>query len=435
MMQVLLALAEQPGSLVTRAALLSRCWGNAPVGEDSLNRAISGVRRALSAAGGADVHVRTVAGTGYILDAGDGVASSGGASPSPDAVEAGWRSWRSGLPAPDHQALDRLREQARAEPERAETWAVLALLARNAAEYADEVDCAAFVDECETAAAHALALEPGNGAALSALIGLPPLYGDWVARRRRLHDALTTSPGSAPLLHDLAVLEMATGRPSAAVPLIEELMDRYPLAALLHYKRVYHLWTTGNLREMDQVADRAMHLWPRHPAIWFARFWSLAFTERPQHALQQLEDSELRPHLPQPALATLRTTLGALLAGAEARARSDAVRANVAAAQRGPPQSVAAVIHLAGLDAVDEAFAVSEGYLLRRGPLAVGVGKKPTDPAVTDQYRRVTQMLFLPVAACLRADPRFTSLCEEAGLADYWARSDLTPDFLLPGSS
>jgi tetratricopeptide (TPR) repeat protein len=430
MIEVLLALAEQPGSLVTRAALLSRCWGNAPVGEDSLNRAISGVRRGFTAAGETNVQVRTVTGTGYIL----AVEEEGGSSSDPFdplcAVEAGWRSWRSGLPAPDREALDRLREAARAEPHRAETWAVLALLARNAAEYADGKDCASFVDECETAAARALELEPSQGAALSALIGLPPLYGDWVVRRRRLHDALATSSGSAPLLHDLAVLEMATGRASAAVPLIEELMERDPLAPLFHYKRVYHLWTMGDLRQMDQVADRAMHLWPRHPAIWFARFWSLAFTARPQHALQQLEDAESRPQLPEPALDTLRVTLAALLAGASVGAHSDAVRANVTAAQLGPAQSVAAIIHLAGLGAVDEAFAVSEGYFLRRGPLAVGLGKKASDPAVTDQCRRVTQMLFLPVTACLRADSRFTSLCDETGLADYWNRSGLTPDFL-----
>ena len=44
-MQVLVVLAEAGGAVVTRDTLLRRCWGNVFVGDDSLNRAIGGVRR------------------------------------------------------------------------------------------------------------------------------------------------------------------------------------------------------------------------------------------------------------------------------------------------------------------------------------------------------------------------------------------------------
>ena len=37
MMQVLVAMAAAPGHLVTRLHLLDRCWGGAPVGDDSIN--------------------------------------------------------------------------------------------------------------------------------------------------------------------------------------------------------------------------------------------------------------------------------------------------------------------------------------------------------------------------------------------------------------
>lgn len=44
-MQVLIALAEAWNEVLTRDALFDRCWGGVYVGDDSLNRAIAGVRR------------------------------------------------------------------------------------------------------------------------------------------------------------------------------------------------------------------------------------------------------------------------------------------------------------------------------------------------------------------------------------------------------
>ena len=44
-MQVLVMLSDAAGGVVTRDALLARCWGGFYAGDDSLNRAIAGVRR------------------------------------------------------------------------------------------------------------------------------------------------------------------------------------------------------------------------------------------------------------------------------------------------------------------------------------------------------------------------------------------------------
>ena len=71
---------------------------------------------------------------------------------------------------------------------------------------------------------------------------------------------LAADPDHRPARHDLAVLEMATGRPSAARPLIERLITEDPLAATLYYKRIYHLWTFGEVDELEIVATRAMQL-------------------------------------------------------------------------------------------------------------------------------------------------------------------------------
>lgn len=43
--------------------------------------------------------------------------------------------------------------------------------------------------------------------------------------------------------------------------------------------------------------------------------------------------------------------------------------------------------------------------------------------SINDQRRRKTTMLFIPVSAPMRADPRFEKLTEDTGMADYWRRS------------
>ncbi len=426
-MQVLLCLAQEPGQLVPRDILLARCWNGAAIGDDSLNRAVLGGRRAVEQAGSSSVSIVTVAGAGYVL----AIASESVHQAATDAaIETGWKSWRLGIPAPDWRAIRQLRNALAAQPRRADAWGMLSLLLRNAAEYVEAAECGQIVQECELAAERALSLVPGQSLARSALIGLPPLFGEWRLRRTAIIDALTDDPNNIVARHDLAILEMATGRPSAAIPLVEALITQDRLAAIFHYKWIYHLWTRGELGEMDQVADRAMHLWPRHPAIWFARLWSLAFTGRPRQAAQQLEEDSHRPDLSAPALDTLRATLSSLCDPADEVRRQEAVRKNVAAAERGAAQSVGAIIHLAGLGALDEGFLVAESYFLRRGPLAAAVRKTPTDPSITDQHRRVTQMLFIPVTATMRSDPRFPDLCEQIGLARYWSTFAIVPDHL-----
>ena len=436
MMQVLLVMAERPGRLVTRDDLLARCWNGIIVGDDSLNRAIAGLRRALVAATGEGLRVETVAGAGYMLvlpGVGEGTDAAATDEGAARAIETGWQSWKLGFPSVDEMALDELRGVAGAQPLRADVLGMLALVLRNAAEYADLDLCIRLVRECELAAAQALARNPRQEHARAALIGLPPLYGDWAARRPKLLAAVDEMPDNFAAQHDLCMLEMATGRPSAAVVISNRLIAIEPLAATLHYKQIYQLWSTGREDAMDRVGDRAMQLWPRHPAIWFARLWTLAFTGRVRQAVQQLADDDARPNVPPPSVETLEITFTALADRGDREAHERAVTRNLRAAEMGPAQSLAAVMHLAALGEPDASLRVAEGYLLRRGVVSVGVHKTAADPSVTDQHRRVTQMLFLPVTANLRAHSRFLTLCEDMGLAAYWEAAGVVPDFLGEG--
>jgi TolB-like protein len=66
-MQVLVALARQRGEMVSRDDLIQSCWGGRIVGEDSITRCISGLRRLAEQVGG--FSVETVTRVGYRLKA------------------------------------------------------------------------------------------------------------------------------------------------------------------------------------------------------------------------------------------------------------------------------------------------------------------------------------------------------------------------------
>lgn len=82
-MRVLLALARQPGRVLSRDTIVDQAWGGRAVSEDAINRVLSRIRR-LSAVSGA-FRLSTVRKVGYRLDlaAAEGLAAIPGA-PGPD---------------------------------------------------------------------------------------------------------------------------------------------------------------------------------------------------------------------------------------------------------------------------------------------------------------------------------------------------------------
>src|SRR5215467_15617808 len=66
-MQLLVALTRRAGQLVTRREIFEKCWSGLPVGDDSLNRIVAALRKALQRVAAGLMTVETVAGTGYVL--------------------------------------------------------------------------------------------------------------------------------------------------------------------------------------------------------------------------------------------------------------------------------------------------------------------------------------------------------------------------------
>jgi DNA-binding winged helix-turn-helix (wHTH) protein len=432
-MQLLLALTRRAGKLVTRGELFEVCWGSSAVGDDSLNRIVAVLRKALQEVGANAVAIQTIPSAGYVLRIPGKQAIDGDAadkeSDAHRAIASAYDSWRLGLPEPDHVRLEQLRGARASEPDNARLLGMLALLCRHAAEYGGPGTASSYVAECESAARRAIAIDSGQPEALTALASIVPLYGGWSEARRRLVAVLSAHPDHLIATQDLATLEMATGRVRVSKMLRDGLIAREPLSATLCYKSVYQHWSIGDLAGMDHVADRAIQLWPTHPAVWMVRLWTLAFTERVPAAVAMLEDRIARPSIPGPALTFFRYVLH----GAAHRNSDELVKVGEAClshAQTGPANAMAAMFALGLLNRHEELLELAESYYLRDGAGPVPVRHTDAELSLNEQHRRLTQVLFTPVFVNVRGESRFMSICDRVDLTRYWEENALTPDFL-----
>jgi DNA-binding winged helix-turn-helix (wHTH) protein len=232
-MRVLLCLMDRDGEVVLRRTLFDQCWSGTPVGEDSLNRVLMSIRRGLAAVGAEAATIETIPGSGYRFSGSD----DGRGAALDRALEEAFDCWRTGAPGIHAEEIATLERLAVENPSEPRLWGRLALLLRKAAEYADAADCAAYVARCERAARRAFELEPEQSDARVAMAGLAPIFGAWADTREQLLRVLSDDPDHVPARHDLAVLEMATGRLSAASPLMARLIAEDSFAATYHYTR------------------------------------------------------------------------------------------------------------------------------------------------------------------------------------------------------
>ena len=135
----------------------------------------------------------------------------------------------------------------------------------------------------------------------------------------------------------------------------------------------------------------------------------------------------VRPDLPLPALEFMRQALSAAAGGAAERAA--AVGASIKLAGSGPALAISCMFATGLLRSPDALFRIAEAYYLRSGDLPVPIRHTALEPSINDQHRRVTQILFTPVFAGVRDDPRFQSICQRAGLSHYWDVTGLCPDY------
>lgn len=470
-MQVLIALAEAQGAVVTREALLERCWGGVFVSDDSLNRAIGGVRRLAAGIGRGGFEVETVPRTGYrlvshreggVLALGDaepatassaqggdrmarrlvlgaGLASglaaaavwfanSSGRTAAGGLIEDSELAMRSGTPEGQKKAVALLERAVSLEPDNSAAWGLLALTRARIDEHVTD-DARFSLAQISAEAQRALRLDDANADAKSALALAVPYYGDWTRAEDRFDKVLEQHPDHLFTRDARAFLWGAVGR------LKEGARERlkFPADAAFHpdlqHRHIYALWFLDRIAEADRVAARGLEMWPAHAGLWFGKLWLLAGTGRLDRAIAFIDDQQARPKLPPPMFETLRAPL-VVAASGDAKNAGRVIDGLLAGAERNVAAVVNALMLLNLMGAIDPAFDLAEAYYLEQGPILAAMQWRPGQPVVPDQRRRKTNMLFIPISAGMRRDPRFPRLMERMGLADYWERSGTLPDHL-----
>jgi DNA-binding winged helix-turn-helix (wHTH) protein/tetratricopeptide (TPR) repeat protein len=471
-MQVLVVLADAAGEVVTRETLFNRCWGSVYVGDDSLNRAVAAVRRALADVGGKGFEIETIPRTGYRLTGakpvqitgeanGDDIRKlsrrqlAGGAAAAVlgggiwwgssrwhdasrfDRVMArGDEAFRNGTAfeewaanARDSPDMVQLYQQAvRLQPDSAKAWGLLGYFTSARAEDATKQDAPKVLANAEAAIQRALKLDPNEP---NARVGMFLLQGpmlDWAARDRQLRAILATDPTNLLAMMELMPLLQAAGLTRESWMWNERMLRASPFMRAGLVIRGLKLWILGRVGEADKVIDRVRGLWPDYWFGNYARFIIFALTDRPAAARATLDEVRIFDGLQ--SKGTWLTALDAL----ESRTPSaveTARRACLETARRAPPLANDMVMMLCALGLTDTAFEVTEGFLLWRGKF---LSMDQTNKRAVDDYnRRMTQWLFTPPVAVMWADPRFSKLCDDFGLTAYWKARGVRPDYQVYG--
>lgn len=473
-MQVLVTLAEAQGEIVTREDLIRRCWEGRIVGEDAINRAVSRVRRLPEGIAKGSFHIETLNKVGYrlLIDGAPRKPSISEADRPAAPVQVGRRhllvigaatatvagagAWwalrdRGSAYRPDaevtalmsqaqvlmgqrdsqglSQAVGLFREVTRRAPDYADGWGALALAYSVTAAFGQPEARTAQAARSAAAAARAEAIEPGNGFAALARIGLLPRRGQWWQTERLLADVLRRLPNFVPAKITLAVLFAQVGRIRESLPLWQDVIRKEQPAPSIAYLYGNALWAANRLEEAEAALQHARELYPLHYAVWFTWAYFLLYTGRVREALAVLEDRAGRPPGFEDFNFDVASVVAKALLSGHRRDIDHAVAVNQDAARRGAGFAENAMQFMAVLGRPTEAFAIADALYFDRGWIVPDVRFMPQQAAHTRLADRRTAALFLPSTAALRRDPRFTSLLEELGLSRYWKQSGSRPDF------
>lgn len=471
-MQVLVALAQAEGALTTRDELIARCWEGRVVGESAIHRVTSRIRQLASGLGKGSFRLESVPKVGYrIVDdtlpmastqvdeppvsrdrrsllgaaaAGAMVAMAGvgilryrwanvsgdihdsGTSSNPvarDLFERGMVAQRQALSEQMRQAVAFFREATGVDPDFSESWGALALAYRHLVQIEPESRYQDLVLWSRSAAERALALDPDNADAKSALVLLKPNYRNWAEVEAGCRRVLRQHPDHWMSYAYIGRLMAATGRWREAVAAFEQVVALDGFLPLARVNCARAQWGAGRLQDAEQTLMAAAARWPAHPAIWFTRFDFLAYSGRPSAAIALAEDIEGRPvGIPDAVFALRSLVARAVLTGDE---HASEAAAGAALGAAGATSAIPAAVEICcALGRIDTAFALLDSYYL--GIATPGIpAPTPTGPL----SHRETDVLFALPTAPLRADPRFAALTRAIGLDDYWRETASSPDY------
>lgn len=470
-MTTFVLLLDAAGEVVTRDDLFGRVWGDVFVGDDSLNRAITRVRKIAPETAPGLFEIERIPRTGYRMTGAilahlneatrdieevrhPGISrravTVGGAAALALAGAALWRtrtdtrlaeaeSWidrgntilRDAVPLQAGDALPPLRKALEINPDSARAHGLLALAEETRANNGGSKSPGDTLRLAEQAARAALQRDPTEAHAQLAILDMTALSLEWPQMEDRLEALHASAPTNVHVLGSLTSFLQAAGRTSRSWFYNEKAASLAPASPTPQWRRALRLWTAGRTDEALKLSERLLLLWPRHALVWNARFMILAFTGRTGAAAAMLHNPVRPPQDAHPVrLGQWLPTLDAFEEPTPGRI-AKAKEANLAAARLNPGQATYAAMALSQLGEIDAAYLVIDALLLSQGPL---VANRPIVPgsfvANSPSWCR-TQWLFMPPLAGVRSDGRFKALSEDIGLAQYWRERGVRPDTSL----
>jgi DNA-binding winged helix-turn-helix (wHTH) protein len=460
-MQVLVALANARGEILSRDDLIDACWGGRAITDDAINRVMSRLRALARAFGGFEIETITKVGYRLIREGNEEPAApraiqrrdaliAGGAAAALGAVAFGTWRWLRSAPPPDQAALllqkgmnalqnnDALETQdpgssleaialltdaTQAAPNSAVAWGALAMayaVRKRTVPLAERPGMAA---RSRAAARRSLQLDPTEGRALGALRMLDPVYRNWARVERADREALARNPRFPILLFLLSDMLGTVGRFQEALSFSRQHDRTKFLIPGADRKFIIDLWASGDLQGADHALDVAVRQWPQNAQIWRTRLTYLMFSGRPLDVLAILRNPADRPLELRPEyFDAVRVTAEAL---AGKRPPHEAVDRGLAYLKTNPSAALPVAQAMVALNAAPTAFDLLDGYYFGEGSWSV------LAPEGGDQDR-VTNHLFHPVMSSVWQTPEFARLVQRIGLEDYWRESGTVPDYRRP---
>lgn len=459
-MQVLVALAREPGTIISRDALVAQCWSGRIVGENAIQRVISLLRQLALESGAFTIETITKVGYRLLVESAPAPPTDHEPTPShqwvvarrkvlagcgalglvggslalwgPDAQArraaqrfraAGIDAQRRGGPQNIRQAVRYFEQAVATDSDFVDGWADLALARQQLMTELHEDQHEAIARQIKGAADRALQLDPRAKNALVALALYRPVYRRWAEAERQLAATLEVLPAEPLLLQRQALLLSELGRWAEAAKVLETVAHREPLVPDHQVRRATALWHAGQPGSAAALFDRAARVWPVEPMVWLARFNFLLLGGRAAEALAMTErvavgTGGLSPVPTDVALSTARAL------ASPTRARTDrAVQTIMTARERRQVASFFAIPYLVALDARDRAWPLLFDYYLGYRDKLTGERVRLSPVAI-----RRTHFLFTRTMAPLRQDPRFAVLADTSGLVEYWRASGRRPD-------
>jgi DNA-binding winged helix-turn-helix (wHTH) protein len=324
-----------------------------------------------------------------------------------------------------NQAIGLLRRVVAMAPDYADGWGQLGMAYAVPSHYRDRPEALTLRARAEAAAKRSLELDSDNVYGELALGIAVPFVGAYAERDRHFARAMATAPDNDDVLTLNAVQLQFVGRAAASLPLYKRIA-KVPLTPAAYHNYIAALWSAGRWEELDRALEDAAALYPTQANLWFDRFNTALFGGRAAAAVAMVRDSSGWPTV------FSERDVEALLAHTPARSNpgsADADKlaaAQIDAARRSASAAELAILLLAQLGRVDQAFAIADAYYFNRG-FAVPDYTTPGSRASPDQ--RQTRLLFEPRTRAMRADARFEPLVARLGLDRYWRDAGLVPDY------